>query len=190
MFPVPLKVSRMLTHLPSPTAAPDFSPVDQRVSPPGEPRFAGETRLESAPRRRDPRWDDARSSDPHPQTTNSRPQRGRYPSDLTDAQWDLLSPVVQRRRDDVGRPTRHDLRNVLDALNYRWQTGCSWRMLPHDFPPWATVYSYFRRWQRRGLLKSIRDGVLRPLRSLPGPQPEPVTDPGVAQTRMDNEPAV
>jgi transposase len=53
------------------------------------------------------------------------------------------------------------MRRVLDAVNYRWCTGCSWRMLPHDFGPWQTVYRHFRKWQNAGLLSSIRDVVLQ-----------------------------
>jgi transposase len=94
---------------------------------------------------------------------NSNPLRPKYPSDLNDQQWSVISPVLKRTT-TVGRPRQHELRDVLDAINYRWQTGCVWRMLPHDFPPWATVYSYFRDWQRRGVLRHIRETLLRPPR--------------------------
>ncbi len=96
-----------------------------------------------------------------PDSTN--PRRHRYPSDLKDGQWATIAPHIARTT-DVGRPSRYDLRDVVDAINYRWQTGCVWRMLPHDFPPWATVYSHFRVWQRRGLLSRLREILLRPAR--------------------------
>lgn len=96
-----------------------------------------------------------------PDATN--PRRHRYPSDLKDGQWATIAPHIARTT-DVGRPSRYDLRDVVDAINYRWQTGCVWRMLPHDFPPWATVYSHFRAWQRRGLLSRLREILLRPAR--------------------------
>jgi len=57
---------------------------------------------------------------------------------------------------------------MADAVNYRWFTGCSWRMLPHDFPPWKTVYAQFRRWHRAGLLRSVRAIALARKRSSPG----------------------
>jgi len=86
--------------------------------------------------------------------------RERYPSDVSDTQWrqiESLLPPEPRR----GRRRGTDLRDVVDAVNYRWTTGCPWRMLPHDFPPWATVYSYFREWRRDGTLQRIRNVLLR-----------------------------
>lgn len=55
-----------------------------------------------------------------------------------------------------GRPRIVSMREVVNAMNYRWRTGCTWRMLPHDFPAWATVYAYFRQWRRDGRLPEIR----------------------------------
>jgi len=73
--------------------------------------------------------------------TNTR--RIPYPSDMSQAQWDaidLLLPCEAER----GRMRENSLREVVNAINYRWTTGCSWRMLPHDFPTWQTVYSHYR----------------------------------------------
>ena len=89
------------------------------------------------------------------------PRRAEYPSDLSEQQWRGIDPLVTSNS-ALGRPRQHAVRDVVDALNYRWETGCSWRMLPHDFPPWTTVYSYFRRWQRQGILRQIRAQLLRP----------------------------
>lgn len=88
------------------------------------------------------------------------PKRRGYPSDLTDAQWRTVAPLMppDPKR---GRRRRTDMREVVNAINYRWTTGCVWRMLPHDFPPWETVYTYFRRWQRDGTLIRIREVLLR-----------------------------
>ncbi len=63
----------------------------------------------------------------------------RYSSDLTDAQWEAIAPLL-----DTQRRRRHDLRTILDAVFYLTKTGCPWRMLPEPFPPWQTVYYYFR----------------------------------------------
>lgn len=88
-------------------------------------------------------------------------RRMRYPSDLTETQWDrfqeILPPIPT-----VGRHRTIDLRRVANAINYRWETGCVWRMLPHDFPPWGTVYAYFRSWQRAGVIRQLRDILLEP----------------------------
>jgi transposase len=68
---------------------------------------------------------------------------------------------VLREAAPTGRPRETDLRDVIDALNYRWHTGCPWRMLPHDFPPWGTIYTYARHWAREGVLPEIRDALVR-----------------------------
>jgi putative transposase len=84
------------------------------------------------------------------------PRRQAYPSDLTDAQWGLLEPLV-RERDPVGpgRPATVDLREVVNALWYIKQTGCPWRYLPHDLPPRSTVHYYFAKWTADGTLETI-----------------------------------
>lgn len=96
------------------------------------------------------------------------PRRRRYPSDLTESQWlrlkDILPPAPT-----VGRHRKIDLRNVANAINYRWETGCVWRMLPHDFPAWGTVYAYFRAWQRAGVIRQLREILLEP-RPKPAPR--------------------
>lgn len=87
--------------------------------------------------------------------------RRAYPSDVTDAQWRRISPLFPQEK-PRGRHREIDLREVVNAIHYRWTTGCVWRMLPHDFPPWGTVYSYFRDWQRDGTLTQLRDQLLKP----------------------------
>ncbi len=67
-----------------------------------------------------------------------------YPSDLTDAQWALIRPLFPKPH-QRGRRRSLDYRRVLDAIFYLQRTGCPWRQLPHDFPPWGTVASYFCR---------------------------------------------
>lgn len=89
------------------------------------------------------------------------PARRRYPSDLSDERWQAVSALVPPPK-AVGRPRERAVREIVDAINYHWETGCAWRMLPHDFPPWGTVYAYFRKWQRLGVLKPVRDELLRP----------------------------
>ena len=83
----------------------------------------------------------------------------RYPTDLTDEEWLFIQPfllAVPRR----GRKPKTGLREVLDALRYLARTGGGWRMLPNDFPPWQTVYWWFRRFVHRLLFRTIHDVAL------------------------------
>jgi putative transposase len=86
-----------------------------------------------------------------------------YPSDLTDAQWEILVPLLPPAF-SVGRPRQVDLREVVNALLYVDTSGCSWAALPHDFPPEGTVRDYFHRWVRQGLWQKINDTLRRRLR--------------------------
>ena len=63
-----------------------------------------------------------------------------YPSDLTDEQWSLLRPLIPPAAENC-RPRKTDLREVANAIFYLNRSGCPWRMLPRDFPPWRTVYN-------------------------------------------------
>lgn len=75
--------------------------------------------------------------------------RRAYPSDLTDAQWSILEPFVPKALTG-GRPEEYSRRELLNAMLYLLHNGCTWRALPHDFPPWTTVYAYFRKWKKEG----------------------------------------
>jgi transposase len=79
-----------------------------------------------------------------------------YPSDLTNAQWALLEPLL-RERDPAGpgRPASVALREIVNALLYIKQTGCPWRYLPHDLPPRSTVHYYFEKWTADGTLEEV-----------------------------------
>jgi putative transposase len=72
-----------------------------------------------------------------------------YPTDVTDHQWELLANLIPDAKPG-GRPRKWSPRALLNAICYLLRAGCAWRLLPHDFPPWATVYRYFRRWQADG----------------------------------------
>ncbi len=80
----------------------------------------------------------------------------RYPSDMTDPEWEVLGPetrqlMAELRRGPGGRPMSHDPRAMLDAIRYVTKYGVEWRALPVDFPPWEAVYAFFERWSARGL---------------------------------------
>lgn len=81
-------------------------------------------------------------------------ERTPYPTDLTDEQWKLIEPLLPPAKPG-GRPRETDLREVFNALLYLNRGGCSWRMLPHEFPPWQTVYDYFRAWIDSGVWHEI-----------------------------------
>jgi transposase len=86
-----------------------------------------------------------------------------YPSDLTDVQWAKLEPLLLERpqgRHGGGRPRKHELRRVVDAMLYVAKTGCQWRQLPVNFPPWKTVHEQYRIWRDSGLRERI-DKTLR-----------------------------
>ena len=78
----------------------------------------------------------------------------RYASDLTDAEWRLIGPRMPPSS-PIGRPRTTDLRRVMNAILYMASTGCQWRQLPKDFPPYSTVQSYFYDWSRSGLFATI-----------------------------------
>ncbi|WP_331742723.1 IS5 family transposase [Streptomyces sp. NBC_01006] len=107
-------------------------------------------------------------------------ERRAYPSDLSNARWELIEPVLSAwrferrgRALDFGRPPRHDLREIMNAILYVDRTGCQWAYLPHDFPPHQSVYGYFAHWQKDGVFAQL-NGLLRELlRQQEGKNPEP-----------------
>ncbi|MYT95864.1 MULTISPECIES: IS5 family transposase [unclassified Streptomyces] len=107
-------------------------------------------------------------------------ERRRYPSDLSDARWELVEPVLTAWRAerrgrglDIGRPPNHDLRSLLDAVLYVNRTGIPWRYLPHDYPHWNTVYAYFARWQEEGVFDQLNSLLRRQVRRQEGRGDEP-----------------
>jgi transposase len=92
-----------------------------------------------------------------------------YPSDLTDDQWALIELMVAVR--PGGRPAKHPRRRIVEAILYVNRTGCSWRQLPHDFPPWDTVYWYFQRWSADGTTDRIHDALRAGVRDGDGRDP-------------------
>jgi transposase len=80
--------------------------------------------------------------------------RKAYPSDVTDAEWEIIESLLPTAQ-GVGRPREVDLREIINGIFYVVREGCSWRALPHDLPPWQTVYNYFRHWQRLGIWQKI-----------------------------------
>ncbi|GHT41290.1 hypothetical protein FACS189443_2850 [Planctomycetales bacterium] len=97
--------------------------------------------------------------------------RSAYPTDLTDAQWELIRPLIPLPTG--GRPKTTDLRQIVNAILYQTKTGCQWRMLPHDFPPEGTVRDYFHRFKRNKVLENINDELRQRVRLQAGRNAEP-----------------
>src|SRR5215208_3481661 len=96
----------------------------------------------------------------------------RYDTDLSDAAWALVAPLLPPARPG-GRPRTTDLRAVVDAILYLLRTGCQWRLLPRDFPPWSTVHHYFRTWRLDGTWERINAVLRERIRLRGGRNPQP-----------------
>ena len=94
----------------------------------------------------------------------ANPKRQPYVSDLSDAEWRIIKPLLPAPK-GFGHPRTVDLREILNGIFYVQRTGCQWEMLPHDLPPYSTVYNYFRKWQRKGILAEIHNKLRRQLRT-------------------------
>ena len=79
-----------------------------------------------------------------------------YSSDVTEEQWKIIGPLIPKPKPG-GAPLKHPRREVLNGILYVLRSGCAWRELPHDLPPWESVYGYFRRWTKEGLWQWIGD---------------------------------
>jgi len=95
-----------------------------------------------------------------------------YRTDLSDAEWNYIEPHMPVP-EGHGRPRTHSLREILDAIFYLLKSGCQWRLLPHDFPRWPTVYWYFRRWRIDGTWERINRALRERLRVRLKRDPQP-----------------
>ncbi|MFE1369172.1 IS5 family transposase [Streptomyces anulatus] len=100
---------------------------------------------------------------------------GGYPSDLTEEQWALIEPLLPAARvgPKGGRREKHPRRRIVDAISYVVRTGCAWRQLPKDFPPWPTVYWYFTWWHDDGTVERVHDTLRGRVREADGRAAEP-----------------
>ncbi|MGE0083819.1 MAG: IS5 family transposase [Desulfococcaceae bacterium] len=106
--------------------------------------------------------------------------RKSYPTDLTDDQWNIAArflPLVVK----TGRPREVSLREIMNAILYIVRAGCAWRLLPHDFPAWQTVYRYFRKWKKDGTWEKMHNILFRETRIKAGRDPEP--GPGIIDSQ-------
>ena len=95
-----------------------------------------------------------------------------YPTDLTGPQWAQVSRFIPAPKKN-GRPAKYDRREIVNALLYVGRTGCQWRAMPHDLPPWRIVYWYFMAWKKDGTLDRLHDELRGDLRQAEGRQRQP-----------------
>ena len=115
--------------------------------------------------------------DTMPWTETTRPQyersSNRYASDLTDREWAVIRPFMPPPPTAQGRPRTTDLREVVNGLLYMASTGCQWRMLPKDFPPFTTVQNYFYLWRDDGTWRNINHMLVMQAREQAGREASP-----------------
>lgn len=95
-----------------------------------------------------------------------------YDSDVSDVEWVLLEPLIPPEKLG-GRHRSVDMREVVDAIFYVLRTGCAWRLLPHDYPPWQTVYGYFRAWRKTGVWEQMNAALREAVREQEEHEAEP-----------------
>lgn len=103
---------------------------------------------------------------------NRSPKAKRYPTDLNDRKWRLLCPLLPLALSG-GRPRKVSLRKVINAILYITRSGCAWRLLPHEFPAWQTVYGYYRRWTKDSVWQRIHDTLRARVRQQAGRHKHP-----------------
>jgi putative transposase len=95
-----------------------------------------------------------------------------YPSDISDEEWKIVAPLIPAAKSG-GKPRTTNMREVINAIFYLDRTGGQWRALPHDFPPWSTVWSYFRRWRNDGTWQRMHSALREQVRVKQGREPTP-----------------
>ena len=98
--------------------------------------------------------------------------RPSYPSDVTDEQWAIIEPLLPIAKPG-GRPRTVNLREVVNAIFYLSRTGCAWRLIPHDFPPWGTVHYYYRQWRLDGTWQKVHEDLRSKVRQQEGHEETP-----------------
>lgn len=104
----------------------------------------------------------------HYQPEEALERQQEYPSDLRDAEWELVAPLIAQGPHRRGKRPSVDRRAVLNAIFYRARTGCQWRYLPHEYPNWHTVATCFRTWRLDGRLQQVQDALRERVRTLAG----------------------
>jgi putative transposase len=101
-------------------------------------------------------------------------ERKPYPSDLSDDQWQQIQTLLPKAKGGrTGRPRTYPLREIWNAIFYQARTGCEWRYLPHDLPPWEDVWEHFCRWRDSGLIEQVHDALRETVRLQEGCEATP-----------------
>jgi len=97
-----------------------------------------------------------------------------YPSDLTETEWRKIEEVLPPPKGGrTGRPRKYAMREMWNAVFYQLRTGCAWRYLPHDFPPYTDVWEHFWRWRENGTIERVHDALREKVRVQSGREPTP-----------------
>src|SRR3984893_17882648 len=99
-------------------------------------------------------------------------RRKAYPSDLTDAQWELLAPFIPEVS-PLATVATVERREIVNGILYVLRTGCSWRQVPHDLPAWSTLHSYFWRWRAQGIWDQVLEALRMQMRVKDGRDAQP-----------------
>src|SRR5579859_4973607 len=99
-------------------------------------------------------------------------ERKAYPSDVSDRGWAYIADLIPQPKPG-GRPAKHSRREIVNAMLYVLRTGCAWRQLPHEFPPYTTVYDYYRAWRDSGLWEQINERLRSQVRVQAGREAQP-----------------
>ncbi len=126
-------------------------------SSPAQVKASRTVQAETGPRRK------LREQPSAPRSAKRELSCQRYPSDLTDQEWAILEPLIPAAKPG-GRPRTVDMREVINAIFYVDRTGCQWRALPTDFPPWPTVWTCFRAWRLDGTWERIHTALREAVR--------------------------
>lgn len=98
--------------------------------------------------------------------------RQRYETDMTDTEWQMMAPLMPLARGG-GRPRAVNMREIVNGIFYVLRGGNAWRLMPHDLPPWQTVYGYFNRWSKAGIWERMNDALRDAVRRLAGRDSDP-----------------
>jgi putative transposase len=96
-----------------------------------------------------------------------------YKTDLEDKEWKLIERYFKVNYTKGGRPRKYSIREILNAIFYVIRTGCQWRYLPHDFPPWKSVHEQYRAWKKAGIIEKMNENLTKKYRLLIGRNAEP-----------------
>jgi putative transposase len=98
--------------------------------------------------------------------------RKAYPSDLTDAEWEILEPLIPAISEEAVH-VKYTRREIVNGILYVLRSGCPWRLMPHDLPAWGTVHDYFRQWQKQGIWDQALEALRKQMRKKQGRDEEP-----------------